>query len=86
MNKETREQIKKEAKLYGKEQFGSSDFFQIQIEEAYLAGATAQHPKAWNAAIEAAKGIIRNDLDIKLGEADRIIENLQALKLDPNQA
>lgn len=46
----------------------------------------AQHPKAWNAAIEAAKGIIRNDLNIKLGDADRIIEKLQALKLDPNQA
>lgn len=88
MNKETREQIEREADYFIKAKLSEDTPTTGQYHwTSYVAGATAQHPKAWNAAIEAA--IAKTELVINPNSKtllNFIRLELEALKLDPNQA
>lgn len=86
MNKETRKQIEKDAKEYY-ETFG---YTTAAHKLGYIAGATTQYPKAWNAAIDAAiektEKVIENVDPIFQIAFHALANELKSLKLDPNQA
>lgn len=82
MTKETMERIQKDAEGWADTEEGLQwyDMGQIGLEQSYMAGATIEHPKAWNDAIDKCISAIVNDEDI-LMNGSSLIEKLEALKL-----
>lgn len=87
MNKET---LENDAHLAVKEEYDIDYADEKPWIQGYIAGATAQHPKAWNEAIEAVlvelDGMAERSLNIDYEDAYNLAkECLQKLKLDPKQ-